>query len=260
MALETIFKPKKKYKLIRIGNFNDGGYLVGENSLKKTETLLSFGIDDNWQFEKYFKINNINTKILCYDNKPILKYLIKKFIIEFIFFPYHRRLKFIKYFNNIIEFLIIKKKIVFFQKKIFYNDLNQILKKIKNDNIFLKIDIEGSEYRILEEIIKNQKRIIGIVIEFHDFDYHKNIIYDFCKRLKLNLIHIHPNNFAPKDKNGDPTVIELTFEKESMIDDGDKNNNCVLPHKLDMKNNPFDRDIDLVFKKDKSKNDKVKVK
>ena len=45
-----------------------------------------------------------------------------------------------------------------------------------------------------------------------------------------------------------------------MIDDGDKNNNCVLPHKLDMKNNPFDRDIDLVFKKDKSKNDKVKVK
>jgi hypothetical protein len=249
MALKTILKPKKNCKLVRIGNFNDGGYLVGENSLKKTETLISFGIDDDWQFEKCFKNNNINTKILCYDDKPILKHLIRKFIIEFIFFPYRRSLKFIKCFNNIIEFFIIKKKINFFQKKIFYNDLNRILKNIKNDNIFLKIDIEGSEYRILGEIIKNQKKIIGIVIEFHDFDYHKKAIYDFCKRLKLNLIHIHPNNFSPKDKNGDPTVIELTFEKESIIDYDNKIKSCMFPNRLDMKNNPNARDIHLVFKK-----------
>ena len=143
MSIELILKPEKKYKIERIGGLNDGGYLVGENSLKKTETLISFGIDDNWQFEKDFQIKNINTKIYCYDDKPILQYLIKKFIIEMIFLPYKRRLYFIRYFNNIIKFLKIRKKIDFYQKKITYNDLDQILKDTKSNNIFLKIDITG---------------------------------------------------------------------------------------------------------------------
>ena len=48
MAIDPLLKPKKKYKLIRLGGFNDGGYLVGENSLKNAEILISFGIEDNW--------------------------------------------------------------------------------------------------------------------------------------------------------------------------------------------------------------------
>ena len=236
MAIDTLLKPKKKYKLIRLGGINDGGYLIGENSLKRTETLISFGIEDNWQFEKEFQMMNSETKIKCYDDKSILKYLVKKFITEIIFFPYYLRLNFIKYFLNIIDFLKIKKKINFFQKKIFYGDLEEIIINTESNNIFFKIDIEGSEYRILEEIIKNQNKIIGLVIEFHDFDYHKNEIYNFCKRFNLSLIHIHPN--------GNPLVVELTFEKNpTIIDD-----NLVLPHELDMKNNPLEKDIELFFK------------
>ena len=245
MTVNSILKPKKCYKLNRIGGHNDGGYLIGENSLAKTETLISFGIDDNWQFEKDFKTQNFQCKIQCYDDKPILKYLIKKLIIELIFLPYYRRLNFVKYFKNIIDFLNLRKKINFFQKKIFYNDLNEILANTNpNKNIFLKIDIEGSEYRILNEIIKNQEKIIGIVIEFHDFDYHKNIIYDFCNKFNLELIHIHPNNFAPKDNFGDPTVIELTFERDPIVI-GDK---PVFPNRLDMKNNSSEKDVELFFK------------
>ena len=244
MAIDPLLKPKKKYKLIRLGGFNDGGYLVGENSLKNAEILISFGIEDNWQFEKEFQIINSKTKIKCYDDKLILRYLVKKFFTEIIFFPYYLRLNFIKYFLSIIDFLRIKKRINFFQKKIFYGDLEKIITNTESNNIFLKIDIEGSEYRILEEIVLNQDKIIGLVIEFHDFDYHKNEIYNFCKKLNLSLIHIHPNNFSPKDKYGDPLVIELTFEKTPTILD----DNLVLPHELDMKNNPLDRDIQLIFK------------
>ena len=244
MAIDKILKPKNKYKLVRLGDLHDGGYLIGENSLTNTETLISFGIEDNWQFEKEFQIINSNAKIKCYDDKSILKYIVKKFIIEFFLLPYYFRLNFIKYFKNIIYFLKIRKKIEFIQKKISYDDLKEILINIKNNNIFLKIDIEGSEYRVLEEIIENQSKIIGLVIEFHDFDYHKNIIYDFCKKLNLSLIHIHPNNFSPRDKNGDPLVIELTFERNPRIVD----DNLVLPHELDMKNNPLESDIELTFK------------
>ena len=243
MTISSILKPKKKFKLHRIGGPNDGGYLIGENSLKKSESLISFGIDDNWQFEKDFKTNNYNCKIQCYDDKPILKFLFKKLIIELLFLPFHRRLNFIKYIKNIIDFLNIKKKICFIQKKIFYDDLDNILNNTSSNNVFLKIDIEGSEYRILDEIIKNQTKIIGIVIEFHNFDYHKNVIYNFCEKLNLDLIHIHPNNGAPVDKYGDPIVIELTFEKDPIVI-GD---NPTFPNELDMKNISSKKDIQLLF-------------
>ena len=44
MAIDKVLKPKKKYKLVRLGGLHDGGYLIGENSLTNTETLISFGI------------------------------------------------------------------------------------------------------------------------------------------------------------------------------------------------------------------------
>ena len=49
---------------------------------------------------------------------------------------------------------------------------------------------------------------------------------------------------APKDNFGDPTVIELTFERNPIII-GDE---PTLPHELDMRNNPLDEDIELFFK------------
>lgn len=243
MALEQIFKPKKKYKIQRIGGMYDGGYLVGDNSLKKTKILVSFGIGFDWQFEKQFaKINN-DLKVWCYDENLTLNYLIKQFVKEIIFLPIYRRSSLIKCFQNIIEFLflIIIKKFRFYKKKISYGDLDKIL--INKNNIFLKVDIEGSEYRILNEIILNQRKIIGLTIEFHDFNYQKNIIIDFIKRLNLCLIHIHPNNYGGKDINGDPKVIELTFERHPIVEGHDN----ILPHKLDNKNNPLGEDINLIF-------------
>ena len=97
MTIEQILKPKKNYKLSRLGGNNDGGYLVGVNSLLNSKILISFGINDNWQFEKDFKTQNPKCNIKCYDDKNILKYLLKKFIIELLFLPYNRRFYFFKY-------------------------------------------------------------------------------------------------------------------------------------------------------------------
>ena len=244
MAIDKVLKPKKKYKLVRLGSLNDGGYLVGENSLKNAETLISFGIEDNWQFEKDFQITNMNSKVKCFDDKSILKYLVKKFIIELFLLPYYRRLNFIKYFKNIINFLKIRKKIDFIQKKISYDDLKNIFIDIKNDNIFLKIDIEGHEYRILDDLLLNQKKIIGLVIEFHDCDLHLEKIIKFLSSFNLTLVHVHGNNFAERDLNGDIIVLELTFSKNPI----QVNDICVLPNKLDMPNCHNKSEVILNFK------------
>ena len=58
----------------------------------------------------------------------------------------------------------------------------------------------------------NSNKINNLIIEFHDI--HKNIdkIEEFIIKSKdLKLIHIHANNFAGSNKDGDPNVIELTF-------------------------------------------------
>ena len=111
------------------------------------------------------------------------------------------------------------------------------------NNLFFKIDIEGSEYRILDELIKIKDKITGIIIEFHDVDLHVTKIENFINNIGLKLIHIHPNNFGGLDRFGNPNLIELTFEKKPIL----LNETNILPHKHDMKNNPHSDDINLIF-------------
>ena len=244
MALPICFKPKKKYNLHRFGKDFDGGYLVCKDSLLKSDTLVSFGINDDWSFEKDFKNINSEARVFCYDDKPILKYLFKKLIINTIFLFSHFNLNKVFFLiKKIIYFLKDKKKLTFIKKKISYGDLKEIIKDIESDFIFLKIDIEGFEYRILEEILLYQKKFTGIIIEFHDIDYHKDLIKNFINKLNLNLVHIHPNNNSLIDYNNDPTCVEITFEKKPVESEGA----FTLPNELDMKNDPKKKDILLNF-------------
>ena len=243
MSLDNSLKPKFQYQLTRLGKKNDGGYLIGNETIKKADVLISFGIKNDWSFEKDFKKINNQAKIYCYDNQLDFKLLIRLFIIQSIFV--FKNLKFsllLKNFLDIFEFYFIRKKITFKKELISYGDVKKLSEKYQN--IFFKIDIDGHEYRILDELIAIKDRVIGIVLEIHDIDLHKDRVIDFCKKNGLVLTHNHPNNFAMLDNNGDPTVLELTFEK-TPIKIGE---NCVLPNSLDMKNNPKIPDIELKFK------------
>ena len=75
----------------------------------------------------------------------------------------------------------------------------------------LKVDIEGDEYKVLNDIKKNSKKISFLIIELHDI--HKNLgrIRNFIKKSDLKIIHIHANNYGGIDKNKNPKVIELSM-------------------------------------------------
>jgi hypothetical protein len=75
--LPTQFEPDHQYDLIRLGRDNDGGYLVGKNSVFKSNALISFSIHDDCSFEKDFK-NLRNSKILCFDYIVDNKFWFKK--------------------------------------------------------------------------------------------------------------------------------------------------------------------------------------
>ena len=58
------FKPKHEYELIRLGQDNDGGYLVDKKSIEDSKSLITLGLGFDWSFEKndaiFGKCNNPN--------------------------------------------------------------------------------------------------------------------------------------------------------------------------------------------------------
>jgi hypothetical protein len=242
MPLERIFKPKSLFSMTRIGKDYDGGYLVGNKSLLESKTLITFGIKNDWSFEIDFIKANNNAKVICFDNQLNFKLLLRLLIQQLVFVFWNRKiLLLLLHIRNLFNFFNFKKRVTLIKKHISYGDVLNISNKY--NDIFFKIDIDGSEYRIFEELIQIKHKILGLVIEIHDIDLHKEKIINFIKQLGLELIHIHPNNFVGVDRNNDPIVIELTFEKNPDL----VGNQISFPHTLDMKNNPSLKDIELVF-------------
>lgn len=252
-------KPKFKYNLIRLGGDNDGGYIVENDSISKSKSLLTLGLGYEWRFEKEYA-NLTKNPITCFDhsvNYSSVKKLSRKYLFSYLF-----RIFKPKYFLKKNFFKDLQKNIFLYSdyKNLFKNNIVHeklrvgngkkeinLTDIIKHKNLlfpcFLKIDIEGSEYRILDEIIEFQKLFTGLVIEFHNVDLHLNLILKFINNLDLELVHIHPQNPAPVTINNIPTQIEITFSKNPKI----IGNDPVLPHALDMPANPNFKEIDLIF-------------
>ena len=247
MAFPDLLKPKKLFLLKRVGKDNDGGYLIDFNSINNSKTLISFGINDDWSFEESFSRLNSNCKIFCYDKNLSLYFLFKIFLKKVNFFYKHKFIDIYFSFLKIFQFIFFFKKNTLSRAKISYNFLTDLINNNSFENpIFLKIDIEEWEYRILTDIIKVSNRLSGLVIEFHSVDFHLDKISDFIKKINLELTHIHANNGGiPKvDLNNNPTVIELTFAKDPIV----VSNEFVTPHYLDQKNIRELDDILIDFK------------
>jgi hypothetical protein len=246
--LPNFFNFRSSRNLIRIGRDNDGGYLISHEDIIDSDMLISLGISDDWSFESNFlKINKV--PLLAFDASVGRKFFFRK-IKKAIFRIYKPKIffeslkKYRSYKNFFTGSSIHYEKYVGLEsnnKK--FITLESILKKIKNKKIFLKIDIEGSEYRLLDTLIKFEKIISGLAIEFHDCDLHLKKIEQFIKKFKLNLVHIHANNYGLLESiNNLPLVLELTFSKNAKLNKGYK-----LPHNLDMPNNKDMDEIKLVI-------------
>lgn len=257
--LPKYFKPKNEYDLIRLGQDNDGGYLVEKKSIENSKSLVTLGLGYDWSFEKDF-YSLTKKPIFCYDhtvNYSAIKKVSRKFLFSYIFRifkpKYIFKKNFFKHlFKNILLFrdykLFFNTKAKHFEKRIGSGQGGIKLEKILEDKrdlcpLFLKIDIEGSEYRIFEEIIKYQDNFTGIAIELHDVDLHLEKIKDFFEKLNMELVHIHPQNPAFVTENNIPTQLELTFAKNPVP----VSSEIKIPHNLDQPANPNLPEIDLIF-------------
>ena len=222
----NLLLPLKVKNLLRLGRDYDGGYLVCEKTLKKCRNLITLGVGDDISFEIDFLKKISNSKIYLYDHtvsnlffyKIIMKYFRR--VITFRVLPKYLMDSILKYLN--FKKFIKKKNIKFFKKKIVQNvkNLNEIdLKNLINDipenkNNLLEIDIEGGEYKIIDEVCSESPKIEMLIIEFHWINNNKKFFFECIKKLNINfqIIHIHANNYKkinPEDWFFN--VIELTL-------------------------------------------------
>lgn len=211
---------KEKADLLRIGSENDGGYVISKQDMLRSQFLISGGISDDWNFELEFSGNRA-TKIFAVDAS----------VSPFIFFK--RSIKSLlsgepsKAWSN----LVLSRKLNEFIRHDRVEYLQSWLSDFDNSNsisldtlfdsieshdnsVFIKIDIEGGEYRLLDILIENQEKISGCVIEFHDCDIHYGLIERFIEGFGHDIVYVQANNFGRiSSKNQIASLIEITFSR-----------------------------------------------
>jgi len=279
-SLET-FKPKFLDDLIRVGARFDGGYVINERSIRSSQYLLSFGVFDDWSFEADFLGRRPDLNILCFDYSVskevffnnILDALNEVLSARFLFLvlllrvqKVRQRLSILKYWTK--TYLRFSR---FFNSEsvrfcpqgisserssnfVTLDDAFQMIApgKIWENTVFIKMDIEQSEFRVLPDLMKFHEAINGMVVEFHDLDIFWANFVEIMNTLKTHfeVTHIHGNNYGGLIPNsGTPKVLEITFLKKSLIAEGEPVREVVaypIPG-LDRPNNRVENDCALIF-------------
>jgi hypothetical protein len=257
-GLPLILKPYISNNLIRLGHNKDGGYIINQEILDKSEVLLTFGLADEFSFEEDFYKYKKDKKIIVYDHSVTKVFWIKHFINSLLHFIHNKKnfLRIFKYFKYRIFFK--KKNVYHFVLKVRehnnHNILNSVSLKelIKSNNIdtketLLKIDIDMDEYRILNDI--SEFNFLALIIEFTHTDLHLDKIIKFLEdNKKYKIIHLHGNNFDYPDINKNPVHLEITFANQNYIKISDNYVNYSFPVKnLDYPNDTKKPEIPIIF-------------
>ena len=272
----NFLRPIKFQKLIRLGSKSDGGYVVPEILLTKTDCLVSFGYGYDSAFEHDF-INLTKKKVFIFDYLCSTLHACKLFFTclrRFILF--RKKFKNLAYhFNTLKNHLVfISKNMIAFKKKmivaraqinqnkkVFNYSLKEFL-TIKNEisvdeifnnvpfkKIILKCDIEGTEYSIIDDILKFQNKIDIFIIEFHWVDKNIEKFTSSVKKILryFSIIHIHGNNHNNMIKDINiPEVPEITFVNNKHINEKKFISKFPIVN-LDYPNDPTSKDLFFHF-------------
>jgi hypothetical protein len=187
----------KKEKLRRYGSVGDGGYVLPINAVNKSKFLISGGIENNNEFEvNLARLGIIGIQIdNSIDKPPSL----------------HKNLSFMRATLGNLNEVNINHLIARFPSRV---------------SGILKLDIEGSEYSVLNSL-KHLDRFNAITVEFHNLykisedNFWKNFKSILIKLKKYHeVVFIAPNNCCGYTILGGfpiPNVMEITFTKRSLV-------------------------------------------
>ncbi len=252
----SCLKPAATHDLVRIGGQFDGGYVLPERILLATQGLLSLGLSDNWSFEEDFAAA-AGVPVVCFDHTVDRRFLARRIAANLskgVFCADGLRLRRATRVFGYRRFFRGANRHV--RRPVGYAtsggvSLSEAMGIAGFDNrVFLKVDIEGWEYRILDEIAVHADRFSGLAFEFHDIDLHADRIARFVSAVAPNLfvVHFHPNTYSQIGPNHMALHVEVTFMAHSLLGANERPEPKALPlDGLDQVNIPGDRTAPIEF-------------
>lgn len=226
--------------------------------IAETEFLVSLGINDDWSFDEQFRRLNPDIPIHAYDYSISKKVLMKRTVETalracFGKAPIEKVRREFRAFRSYGNFF--RGPIRHFKERVYNRaegpldvTLDTILGRTKSDRVFLKIDIEGDEYRLIGPILEASDRIVGMAIEFHNTDPLRMVFVSSVRRLQehFDIVHLHANNFQGIAADGVPEALEITFVAKSERRSSERRTSLPIPG-VDSSNNPARADYRLRF-------------
>ena len=235
--MESMIVYETSYEKVRIGKLNDGGYVICK--LPGTyDIVISGGISDDISFESHLCSEYNDLKCIAFDGS-------------------------INNLPNLNDKITFVKKYLGKDETETTTNLKAYLSQYKD--VFMKIDIEGHEFRIIPELGDFMNRVKQLVIEIHtpgDItlhpDYFKglhDIDHPFMfKMFELinkthTLVHFHANNGCKMHSHQGfilPNVFECTFIRNDFVTTKVPNSKN-FPTELDMPNCSYLSDYTIDF-------------
>lgn len=204
---------KSPFSKLRLGQDFDGGYIIADIPGANYATLLAGGIEKDLSFEEDFIKRYSNAKVYAFD-------------------------------GTIDNLPSTNQKIVFIKKNIGCENNDKItnIHELINDNenIFVKMDIEGGEIPWIKSLNNEQmNKFEQIVMEFHyPFSHSENEVFNKINQTHY-LIHFHPNNCCGvRHHNGVviPNIFECSYLHKKYFNGTPELSKESIPSSLDMKN------------------------
>lgn len=236
MIKKDQLKPFVFENLVRVGNKYDGGYVIPAQAMQNSKFLLSLGINADISFDLEF--SEQNSKMQCFGvdftvNTKFLKRRYSQSLVKMAINAVLDREKYQMYRQNVIN---IAKFDDFFsgqnaflplevagnsgEGKVTISELVEKCKSEEKHDIFLKMDIEGAEYQVTPDIVKNADRIGYIACEYHDLTANPDTFNETASLLGEHFypVHIHGNNHGCYSKEHEfPDTIEMTWVNKALL-------------------------------------------
>jgi hypothetical protein len=227
--------PKVIADPVRIGCASDGGYFIPQMLLDHCDDLLSCGLGENWSFDQGWRALKPQAKIHMYDGTVNINNM-----KDYLRAPYQ------DFFSN---------KATHYEENVGpgYTAFSTAIQRLDSKRVLLKMDIEGGEFPLIDEILANRAIFPGIVIEIHFANYRRQQFVDTVKKLQTEyvLVHLHGNNHTPLSTDGSCDCYEFTFLRHDLCTDFTDRSEFYLPG-IDVSNVPGLDDYEFYFEKPSS--------
>jgi hypothetical protein len=213
-------RPLVMADMCRLGRNNDGGYIVPRSVLTSSEYLISFGLSFDWSFEKAFKLHKPEIQIDAYDHSMSQSAIFlraAKSIVKAALFQISPG-RAVQILREIVDYFTTMHHFVRRVSPTKIDEMDITVEEVfsrapRGKRIFLKMDIEGSEYDIIPDVLQYSRDLTGMIIEFHDTGRLRTKFKQRVETLleKFEIVHIHGNNWSGVSVDGLPDALEVTF-------------------------------------------------